>query len=103
MPRLSNEFLRKWEDLVEEVDKKDIPVECMKRVVIRLKDGKRRYFNVTALRRQGLEPEDIEIALDHKLAQYDQEVDGVDFFVDVEAVADIVQSDTNEMLSKIKK
>ena len=40
MPKLSNEFLRKWENLVEEVDKKDIPVECMKRVVIRLKDGK---------------------------------------------------------------
>jgi len=102
MPRLSNEFLRKWESLVEEVDKKDIPVECMKRVVIRLKDGKRRYFNVTALRRQGLDPEDIEIALDQKLAQYDPHIDGVDFFVDVEAVAEIVQSDTNEILSKIK-
>ena len=75
MPRLSTEFLRKWESLVEEADKRDIPVECMKRVVIRLKDGKRRYFNVTALRRQGIDPEDIEIALDQKLAQYDPHID----------------------------
>ena len=44
----------------------------------------------------------IEIALDQKLAQYDPHIDGVDFFVDVEAVAEIVQSDTNEILSKIK-
>lgn len=102
MPRFSTEFLRKWENLVEEADKRDIPVECMKRVVIRLKDGKRRYFNVTALRRQGLDPEDIEIALDHKLAQYESIIEGVDFFVDIEAVADIVQTDTNEILNKIK-
>ena len=43
---LSEEFLEQWEDLVEGVDKKDVPIECIKRVVLRLKDGKRRYFKV---------------------------------------------------------
>lgn len=99
--RLSNEFLEKWEDLVEGVEKKDIPIECIKRVVIRLADGKRRYFNMSALRKQGLNIHECEYALNEKLKQYDPDIEGIDFFVDVEEVAKIVQPETDEILRKI--
>lgn len=99
--RLSDEFLEKWEDLVEGVEKKDIPIECIKRVVIRLTDGKRRYFNMSALRKQGLNIYECEFALNEKLKQYDPDIDGIDFFVDVEEVAKIVQPETDEILRNV--
>ena len=101
MQRLSNEFLEKWERLVEDAEKKDIPIECIKRVVIRLTNGKRRYFNMSALRKQGLDLQELEYALNDKLKHYEPDIEGVEFFVDVETVADMVQPVTNEILSKL--
>ena len=98
---LSSEFLEKWEDLVEGVEKKDIPIECIKRVVIRLSNGRRRYFNMSALRKQGLNIHELEFALNEKLKRYDPEIDGIDFFVDVETVAQLIQPETDEILRKL--
>ena len=98
---LSEEFLEKWEDLVEGVEKKDIPIECIKRVVIRLKNGRRRYFNMSTLRKQGLNIHELEFALNEKLKRYDANIDGIDFFVDVESVAELIQPETDELLRKL--
>ncbi len=40
--QFSNEFLNKWEHIIEEVNKTEIPLECIKKVVIRL-HGKKVY------------------------------------------------------------
>ena len=60
MARLSEEFLAKWEDLVDGVEKTDVTVECIKRLVIKLKDGKRRYLNISTLRKKGYDPIELE-------------------------------------------
>jgi len=95
---LSEEFLSRWEDLVEGVSKTDVPVDCIKRVVIKLKDGRRRYLNMSTLRKKGLDPLELEGVLNQKLEEYDSQIANVDFFVDVEQVADIVQPETDKML-----
>lgn len=95
---LSEEFLSRWEDLVGEVNKTDVPVDCIKRVVIKLKDGRRRYLNMSTLRKKGLDPLELEGVLNQKLEEYDSQIANVDFFVDVEQVADIVQPETDKML-----
>ena len=95
---LSKEFLSRWEDLVEGVSKTDVPVDCIKRVVIKLKDGRRRYLNMSTLRKKGLDPLELEGVLNQKLEEYDSQIANVDFFVDVEQVADIVQPETDKML-----
>ena len=64
---LSEEFLSRWEDLVEGVSKTDVPVDCIKRVVIKLKDGRRRYLNMSTLRKKGLDPLELEGVLNQKL------------------------------------
>jgi|TARA_R110000824_G_scaffold32972_1_gene106219 hypothetical protein len=102
VPRLSDDFLLKWEKLIEGVDKKDIPIECIKRVVIRLTDGRRRYFNMSILAKKGLDVHQLESALNNKLQQYDGEIQDVDFFVDVEKVAELIQPSTDEILSKLE-
>ena len=95
---LSEEFLSRWEDLVEGVSKTDVPVDCIKRVVIKLKDGRRRYLNMSTLRKKGLDPHELEGVLNQKLEEYDSQIANVDFFVDVEQVADIIQPETDKML-----
>mgnify|MGYP000583543870 FL=1 len=95
---LSEEFLSRWEDLVEGVDKTDVPIDCIKRVVIKLKDGRRRYLNMSTLRKKGLDPIELEGVLNQKLEEYDKQIQNVDFFVDVDQVADLIQPETDKML-----
>ena len=95
---LSEEFLSRWEVLVEGVEKSDVPVECIKRVVIKLKDGRRRYLNMSTLRKKGLDAFELEGVLNQKLEEYDLDIANVDFFVDVEQVADLVQPQTDKIL-----
>jgi hypothetical protein len=95
---LSEEFLSRWEDLVEGVEKTDVPVECIKRVVIKLKDGRRRYLNMSTLRKKGLDAYELEGVLNQKLEEYDRDIANVDFFVDVDQVAELIQPETDKIL-----
>lgn len=101
MARFSDDFLKKWEDLVDNVEKTDVPVECIKRLVIKLKDGKRRYLNIATLRKKGYYPEELEQVLNDKLSEYDGIIENIDFFVDVEAVAELVQKETDNILGNL--
>jgi len=101
MARFSDDFLKKWENLVDNVEKTDVPVECIKRLVIKLKDGKRRYLNIATLRKKGYYPEELEQVLNDKLAEYDGNIENIDFFVDVEAVAELVQKETDTILGNL--
>jgi len=95
---LSEEFLSRWEDLVEGVEKTDVPVDCIKRVVIKLKDGRRRYLNMSTLRKKGLDAYELEGVLNQKLEEYDRDIANVDFFVDVDQVAELIQPETDKIL-----
>ena len=95
---LSEEFLSRWEDLVEGVDKTNVPIECIKRVVIKLKDGRRRYLNMATLRKKGLDTYELEGVLNQKLEEYDRDIANVDFFVDVDQVAELIQPETDKIL-----
>jgi|SRR5210317_374212 len=101
MARFSDDFLAKWEVLVDNVEKTDVPVECIKRLVIKLKDGKRRYLNIATLRKKGYYPEELEQVLNNKLSEYDGMIENIDFFVDVEAVAELVQKETDTILGNL--
>ncbi len=78
---LSEEFLSRWEDLVEGVEKSNVPVECIKRVVIKLKDGRRRYLNMSTLRKKGMDIFELEGVLNQKLEEYDRDIENVDFLL----------------------
>ena len=54
------EFLQKWEQLLEGIDKKKIPLEFIKKLVIKLKGKKQQTINIEKLLKQGLETEEIE-------------------------------------------
>ena len=97
--QFSNEFLDKWEHIIEEVNKTEIPLECIKKVVIRLHGKKQRTINLATLKKQGLDMDELEIVLTRTLTELGDEVKDIDFVVDVSEVAKILQPETDNLLN----
>ena len=91
MQQFSDDFLRQWEHIIDEVNKTEIPLECIKKVVIKLNNKKRKTINLSVLRKQGLDWEEIESVLSRNLLDLEPDVRDIEFVVDVTAVAELVQ------------
>ncbi len=101
--QLDKDFLDKWEHIINDVNKTDVPLECIKKVVIKLRGGRQRTVNLHTLQRQGLSLEEIEPILNRTLSELDDEIIDVDFVVDITSVAKIVQPETDKLLGKLWK
>jgi hypothetical protein len=94
----SDEFIQKWEHIIRDVDVTEIPLECLKKVVIRLAGRKQKTINIQLLKRRGHNFDDIETIINHTLNELDLIITDVEFIVDVELVAEIVQPATDKLL-----
>jgi hypothetical protein len=97
----NDDFLDRWERIIADVNKTDIPLECIKKVVIKLKGGRQKTINLHTLKKQGLELEEVEAMLTRTFSDMDHEIHDVDFVVDVSSVANLVQPETDKLLGKI--
>ena len=98
---LIDDFIDQWERILTEVNKTDVPLECIKKVVIKLSGGRQKTINIHTLLKQGLELEEIESVLTRFFNENDHEIRDVDFVVDINAVAKIVQPETDKLLGKL--
>ena len=99
--QFSDEFLLKWEHIIAEVTKTEVPLECIKKVVIKLHGKKQRTINLATLKRQGLDIEEVEVILSRTLSELGEEVRDIDFVVDVTEVAKIIQPETDKLLKDL--
>ena len=97
----SDEFLEQWEHIIDEVTKTEVPLECIKKVVVRLNNKRQRTINLSMLRKQGLDLEEIEIVLSRTLTELGDQVRDLDFVVDVSKVAKMVQPETDKLLKDL--
>jgi hypothetical protein len=97
----NDDFLAKWEHIVKDVNKTDVPLECIKKVVIKFKGGRQQTINLHTLQRQGLDLADIEALLNRTFNEQNDEIRDVDFVVDVTSVAELVQPETDKLLGKL--
>lgn len=95
------DFLDKWEHIIQDVNKTDVPLECIKKVVIKLRGGRQKTINLHTLQKQGLSLEEIEPLINRTFAEMDQDIIDVDFVVDINSVATIVQPVTDQLLGKL--
>lgn len=95
---MSPEFITKWERLLEGVDKRQIPVEFIKKLILRLEGKKQKTINIERFLKDGLEPEEIEDAISRQLIHFDDQVIGIEFILNVQTIADIVQPETDNLL-----
>lgn len=98
---MSPEFIKKWEHILEDVEKQKIPVEFIKKLIIKLRGKKQHTINIKKFLDQGLEPDQIEELLNKKLVEYDEFIVSVEFILNVEGIAEIVQPETDKLLGKL--
>ena len=95
---MSPEFIQKWERLLEDVDKQRIPVQFVKKLVIKLQGRHQHTINIDRLLKQGLQGDQIEEFISRKLSELDSTVQGIDFVLNVQSIADAVQPETDSLL-----
>lgn len=100
--QFSDEFLDKWEHLISEVMITDIPLDCIKKVVIKLEGRKQKTININTMRKQGLTLEEIEVILTRTLDEIQDQVQDMDWIIDAATVAELVQPETDKLLDKLK-
>jgi hypothetical protein len=99
--QLSDEFLEQWDHIISGVDKTEVPLECINKIVIRLQGGRQKTINLARLKRDGFDLEEIESYLTRNLVELGDLVRDIDFLVDVNAVAQLVQPETDKLLKDL--
>lgn len=99
---LNDDQLRRWEDLISEVNATEVPLECIKKVLIKLHGGKQRTINLHTLRRQGLSFDEIETALIRTLNELNDRIRDLEYVIDAATVAEMLQPATDKLLEKLK-
>lgn len=98
---MSPEFIEKWEHILQDVEKNKIPVQFIKKLIVKL-DGKRQQtINIEKFLAQGLEPDQIEEVISRKLHELDPMIVSVEFILNVQSIADTVQPETDRLLGKL--
>lgn len=98
---MSPEFVKKWEHILEDVEKQKVPLEFIKKLVIKLEGKKQKTFNVKRFFDEGLEPEQVEELLAKQLSLYEDHLVSVEFVLNVENIASTVQPETDRLLYKL--
>ena len=96
--QFSEEFLERWEHLINQVDITEIPLECIKKIIIKFEGRRQRTINLHTLQRQGMDFDEIESFVTRAIDSPGERVRDIDFIVDVPSVAKIVQPETDKLL-----
>ena len=90
--------VKRWKDIVEGVDKKEVPIDILQEIVVKLVDGTNISIDIKRLIADGMIPGDIETMLDDKFDELDQYIHNVDFLIDIDKVVNTIQPETDKVL-----
>jgi hypothetical protein len=99
--KLNMNVKKRWQDIVKDVDKKEVPVEVLQRIIVKLVDGTDLSIDITQLLNDGNNPADIEDLLNEKFRDLDEYIENVDFFIDIDKVVGTVQPETDKVLKNL--
>jgi hypothetical protein len=98
---MSPEFIDKWEHILEDVEKNKIPVQFIKKLIVKLQGKRQQTINIEKFLQQGLDPDQIEDAVSRKLNELDDQIVSVEFILNLKGIADTVQPETDRLLGKL--
>jgi hypothetical protein len=98
---LTNDFLKNWESIVDQVDKQHVPIDCVKKVVFRTRERRQRTINLKRLREQGFDEDVIEQMVNTFIRSNEEDIVSMEFVLDIETVAGILQPETDKLLKGI--
>lgn len=91
-----------WQQLLEDIDTVDIPVELLKTLRAYLKDGTTFLFPIKEWIDQGSSIDEIDDAINRWYKVKDKDVVGTDFVVDLEKLKSTVTTQTSKIFKNIK-
>jgi len=98
---MTPEYLLKWENILGDVEKSRVPVQFIKKIIVKMLDKKQHTINVKNLLKQGLEPDEAEEIISRKLEELDPLITSLEFILNVETIAETVQPETDKLLNKL--
>lgn len=98
---MSPELFERWEHIVDDVEKTKIPVEFIKKLVVKLSNRRRKTINVRNYFKQGLTSDDIESVIGDILNNLNDEMLSIEFILDIENIAETVQPETDRILKNL--
>ena len=99
---MSPELFEKWEHIVDDIDMTTVPVDFIKKIILKLEGRKQKTINVQALLNQGFDGEEVEEAIARKMEEYELSIESVELILNIESIADVVQPETDDPLKNIK-
>jgi hypothetical protein len=96
---MSPEFHEQWKHIIEDVEKSRIPIQFIKKLVLKLKGKRQHTINIKKLIQQGLEPDQLEEVVAKKISEYEDLLVSVEFILDIQSIAEAVQPETDKILS----
>jgi hypothetical protein len=98
---MSPEYLSKWEHILEDVEKSRVPVQFIKKIIVRMVGKKQHTINIQSLLKQGLDPDEVEEVVSRKLTELDPLITSFEFVLNVESIAETVQPQTDKLLNNL--
>lgn len=96
--KISLNTTRPWKDIVDGVDKKEVPIHILQEIEVKLIDGTHISIDIKKLLAEGLHPSVIEEMLDTKFSELDAYIENIDFLIDIAKVVDTVTPETEKAL-----
>jgi ATP:corrinoid adenosyltransferase len=99
--KLNTSTKKRWQEILKDVEKKEVPIHVLDKLIINLNDGTAIIVEIKNLIEDGIDPEVIEDQISEHLENLADNIFNVDFFVDVKLVEKTVQPETDKLLSKL--
>lgn len=96
------DFIDKWEHILHDVDKDKIPIDFVKKIIIKIEGKRQHTINIEKLLGQGLDLSQIEIVINSKLFELDTLISQIEFILNIQKIAEIVQPETDKILNNLK-
>ena len=101
LKRLNVTTREKWEKILKDVEKQEVPVTVLESISVNLIDGTEVNIDIKELLLEGYEPEEVEQMLSKRLNNLDHIIRDVDFYVSIDDVAKLVQPITDDFLKNL--
>lgn len=91
----------KWDKILRDVEKNNVPINLLDYIVVNLIDGTQVSIDIQELLAEGMTPDEIEKALETRFETLDFLIKDVDFYVNIDQLAKVVQPITDGFLKDL--
>ncbi|NBR62152.1 MAG: hypothetical protein EBT86_11070 [Actinobacteria bacterium] len=101
LKKINTSSRQQWQSIIKDVDKENVPIRLLQRLTVNLIDGTQISINVLDLINEGNDPDNLEVALNRKIDELDQYIKDIDFYINLDAVAETIQPITDQILKDL--